>query len=67
MPAEQDHYAVLGLARTAKADEIKRRYRALMRKAHPDANAGDATADAAAASRAAARFNAAYESLGDTA
>jgi hypothetical protein len=60
MPAEQDHYAVLGLARTAQADEIKRRYRALMRKTHPDANRGDA-----AATRTAARINAAYETLGD--
>jgi DnaJ-like protein len=65
MPPEPDHYAVLGLARTANADEIKRRYRALMRKNHPDANAGDAKADAAAVTRAAARINAAYETLGD--
>jgi hypothetical protein len=67
MPPERDHYAVLGLPRSASADEIKRRYRALMRKAHPDANAGDATADAAASTRAAARINAAYETLGDPA
>ncbi len=62
MPPEPDHYAVLGLPRAAKADEIKRRYRALMRKTHPDANAGDAKA-----TRAAARINAAYETLGDAA
>ena len=63
MPREQDHYAVLGLPRSAKPDEIKRRYRALMRKAHPDANGGDV----AAATRAAARINLAYETLGDPA
>lgn len=62
MPPEQDHYAVLDLPRVATSDEIKRRYRALMRKMHPDANAGDAKA-----TRAAARINAAYETLGDAA
>jgi hypothetical protein len=72
MPTEQDHYAILGLPRKATPDEIKRRYRALMRRAHPDANAaaagGDAAkADAAAVTRAAARINAAYETLGDPA
>ena len=61
MAVEQDHYAVLELPRSATPDEVKRRYRALMRKAHPDANAGDAKA-----TRAAARINLAYETLGDT-
>lgn len=62
MPPEQDHYAVLDLPRAATAAEIKRRYRALMRKAHPDANLGDAKL-----TRLAARINAAYETLGDPA
>jgi DnaJ-domain-containing protein 1 len=62
MPAERDHYATLDLPRDATADQIKRRYRALMRRVHPDANAGDAQA-----TRAAARINAAYETLGDPA
>lgn len=60
MPREQDHYAVLDLPRRATATEIKQRYRALMRKVHPDANRGDGKA-----TRAAARINAAYEVLGD--
>jgi hypothetical protein len=60
MPEPQDHYAVLDLPRSASAAEIKRRYRELMREAHPDANAGDP-----AATRRAARINAAYETLGD--
>lgn len=60
MPPEQDHYAVLDLPRAATAAEIKRRYRALMRKAHPDANLGDAKL-----TRLAARINLAYETLGD--
>jgi hypothetical protein len=67
MPREQDHYAVLGLPRAATADEIKQRYRALMRKTHPDANAAAGFGDTAAATRAAARINAAYETLGDPA
>lgn len=62
MPSEQDHYAVLELPRSATPDEVKRRYRTLMRKAHPDANDGDAKA-----TRAAARINLAYETLGDAA
>jgi DnaJ-domain-containing protein 1 len=62
MPPEQDHYAVLDLPRAATGAEIKRRYRALMRKAHPDANRGDAKM-----TRLAARINAAYETLGDPA
>ncbi len=34
----KDYYAVLGLKRTATADEIKRTYRKLARKYHPDLN-----------------------------
>ena len=36
-----DHYEVLGVARDAGPDEIKRAYRTLARKFHPDANPGD--------------------------
>lgn len=39
-----DHYAVLGVARDAGQDEIKRAYRKLARELHPDANPGDAAA-----------------------
>ena len=42
--AERDYYTVLGIERGASADEIKRAYRGLARKLHPDVNkAADAT------------------------
>ena len=34
-----DHYATLGVARTASLADIRRAYRARMRSAHPDSNA----------------------------
>lgn len=41
----QDLYSVLGVARGASAEEIKRAYRALARKHHPDKNPGDTAAE----------------------
>ncbi|MGD8816989.1 MAG: DnaJ domain-containing protein, partial [Acidobacteriota bacterium] len=43
--AERDFYAVLGVARDASADEIKRAYRQAALKHHPDKNPGDADAE----------------------
>ncbi len=55
-----DFYEILGVSRDASAEEIKRAYRRAARESHPDANPGDAEAEA--------RFKelaAAYEVLSD--
>lgn len=39
--AQRDLYDILGVARTASADEIKRAYRKLAKRYHPDVNPGD--------------------------
>jgi DnaJ-class molecular chaperone len=44
--AERDYYEVLGVPRDAGADQIKKAYRNLARKHHPDVNPGDKSAEA---------------------
>ncbi len=60
MAARPDYYKTLGVEKRASADEIKKAYRKLARKYHPDTNQGDKDAEA--------RFkeiSQAYDVLGD--
>src|SRR5882762_9778262 len=45
MAAKQDYYGILGVSRDAKDDEIRKSYRKLARKYHPDLNPGDKSAE----------------------
>lgn len=54
----QDPYQVLGVSRDASDEEIKRAYRLLAKKYHPDLNPGDAEA-----AKKMQQVNAAYEQI----
>ena len=59
--SQRDYYEVLGLSRSASADEIRKAYKTLARKHHPDANADDPDAQ-----RRFAEITEAHEVLGDS-
>lgn len=56
----KDPYEILGVSKTATADEIKSAYRRLAKQYHPDRNKGDKSAEAKFK-----EVQAAYEVLGD--
>ncbi len=58
--AGKDYYSILGIKRDASEQEIKRAYRRLARKHHPDVNPGDNSAEAKFK-----EINEAYEVLSD--
>jgi molecular chaperone DnaJ len=43
---DKDFYKLLGVEKTVEAAELKKVYRKLARKYHPDSNPGDAAAEA---------------------
>ena len=57
----KDYYKILGVARGASADDIKKAFRKLARKYHPDVNPGDKKAEAKFK-----EINEAYEVLSDS-
>ena len=60
MSEKRDYYDVLGVARNAAQDEIKKAYRKLALKHHPDQNKGDPAAESKFKEAAEA-----YDVLGD--
>lgn len=61
----KDHYEILGVARQADHDQIRRAYLSAARRWHPDRHSGRPIAEANMAEQAMRRVNQAWEVLGD--
>ncbi len=59
--SQRDYYDVLGVSQSSSGDEIRKAYKKLARKYHPDANADNADSE-----RMFAEITEAYEVLGDS-
>jgi len=59
-PGDKDYYKILGVSRDADSTAIKKAYRKLVRKYHPDANPGNKDAE-----EHFKKVNEAYEVLGN--
>ena len=57
---QKDYYAVLGVSRTAKPEEVRKAYRHLARRYHPDVNPGNKGAE-----EKFKQLSEAYEIVGD--
>lgn len=66
MAEKRDYYEVLGVNKTASADEIKRAYRKLAVKWHPDKQSGKSESEKKDAEEKFKECSEAYETLSDS-
>jgi len=62
---EKDYYSILGVERTASEDDIKKAYRSLSKRYHPDLQQGKSDEEKKASEEKFKEINEAYSVLGD--